>query len=163
MRARWPVAVFFATAFRPEWRLLFAGLLAGCLAGCSADWVPFSGGALEGPVASPPEDWRTVVVDEVIRLESQPSDPYSVNLWVVPREGWLYVFAGANRANWIEHIEQDPRVRIRAGGRIYELRADRVNDAEEFAAFAQSWQDKYGSRPRTESVTETWLMRLSPR
>lgn len=163
MNTLWP-----ATGGTPVWaasslRLVLASLLAACAGGCSADWVPFSGGALEGPVAAPPEDWRAVVVDEVIRLESQPADPYSVNLWVIPRERWLYVFAGANRANWIEHIEQDPRVRLQAGGMIYELRADRVSDAEEFEAFAQSWQDKYGRRPRNESVTETWLMRLSPR
>ncbi|MEM1232161.1 MAG: hypothetical protein AAGI15_16605, partial [Pseudomonadota bacterium] len=141
----------------------FVALLCLGLTACTGDWVPFSGGALEGPVTPAPADWRTVMTDEVIQLETQPGDPYSVNLWVVAGEDRLYIFAGANRATWIEHIEVDPRVRLRADGRIYELRADRVRSADEFEQFAQQWEAKYGDRPRNESVDETWLMRLTPR
>jgi hypothetical protein len=75
----------------------------------------------------------------------------------------LYVHAGANRATWVEHIEQDPNVRVLIGASLYELRAVRVESAEEFAAFAEVYEVKYGNRPRNENVDEAYLFRLMPR
>ncbi len=158
-----PLAVPAHSGHARRCSLTFAALLCASLAGCTGDWVPFSGGALEGPVTAAPQDWRGVITDEVIQLETQPGDPYSVNLWVVARQEGLYVFGGANRATWVEHIDLDPRVRLRADGKIYELRADRVRSADEFEQFAQRWEKKYGHRPRNENVEETWLLRLTPR
>ena len=77
--------------------------------------------------------------------------------------GFLHVFAGDNRANWVEDIEQNANVRLRAGNEIYELEAQRVSDADVFERFAQAWEAKYGSRPRNENVTETYLYRLQAR
>lgn len=143
---------------KPLLALQFVLLL---LVGC-ADYIPISSGALEGTQAPAPQSWTAVAQQKIIQLESQPSDPYSVNLWVIGEGERLYVFAGDNYATWIEHIDADPAVRLKMGGSIYRLHATRVTDAQEFEWFAQAWESKYGNRPRNESVAETYLMRLTP-
>lgn len=146
------------------WARLWTGLwLALMLLGGCADYLPTASGELSGTVAAPPPSWTEVAKQEIIQLETQPTDPYSVNLWVIGDDDRLYVFAGDNYTTWIEHIDADPNVRLKTGGSIYLLRATRVTDAEEFEWFAQAWDAKYGHRPRNENVAETYLMRLSPR
>ena len=130
--------------------------------GC-ADYLPTSSGQLTGTVTAAPPDWTPIAQQEIVQLESQPSAPYSVNLWVIGEGQRLYVFAGDNYTTWVEHIDADPRVRLKMGGAIYLLNATRVTDAAEFEWFAQAWDKKYGHRPRNENVAETYLMRLQPR
>jgi hypothetical protein len=125
--------------------------------------LPISSGALKGVVASIPQQWEGVADDKIVQFETQAGEAYSVNLWVVEVSGFLHVFAGDNRANWVEDIEQNANVRLRAGNEIYELEAQRVSDADVFEQFAQAWEAKYGSRPRNENVTETYLYRLQAR
>lgn len=132
------------------------------LAGC-ADYLPFSGGGLQGEVAPLPSSFTQAASQEIVQLETNPADPYSVNLWVIGEEDRLYVFAGDNETKWVKHITENPNVRLKLGGLIYELRAQRVTDADEFEWFAKAWDQKYGHRPRNEKVSETWLMRLLPR
>jgi len=128
----------------------------------ACNYIPFSGGTLTGKITAPPNDWTQVAQVEIVQLETQPADPYSVNLWVIGAGPKLYVFAGDNRSAWIEHIEVDPSVRLQIGEAIYLLTAQRVSDATEFEAFAQAWDIKYGNRPGNENVAETYLMRLTP-
>ena len=135
-----------------------AFLVMGC-----AEYLPMSGGALEGRVVPLPQSLDQIVQDNIIQLETRAGDAYSVNLWVVEVANHLYVFAGDNKANWVEDIEQNSNVRLRSGDEIYELAAVRVNDPEMFAAFSNAWEAKYGNRPQNESVEETYLYRLSPR
>ena len=144
---------------------VFAGLLgvAATFAGCSSDNIPFAGGALEGPVAVLPASWEAVAAEEVIELETQPSEPYSVKLWVVVLDEVPYVHAGANRAAWVGHIENDPRVRLGSDTAVYELQAERVPDQAEFDRFSDLYEQKYGRRPRNENVDEAYLFRLVPR
>ncbi len=140
------------------------GLLASLLAfaGC-ADYLPTASGELEGTVAPAPASWTKIAQQEIIQLETQPAEPYSVNLWVIGEDERLYVFAGDNYTTWVEHIDADPKVRLKMGGAIYLLRATRVSDPQEFEWFAQAWDKKYGHRPVNEEVGETYLMRLQPR
>ena len=130
--------------------------------GC-AEYLPISGGQIEGVVTPAPQQWGAVAEDKIIQLETNAGKAYSVNLWVVEVSGSLHVFAGDKRANWVEDIEQNPNVRLRAETSIFELEAVRVNDAQEFELFAQAWEAKYGNRPRTDNVDETYLYRLRPR
>ncbi|MGR8919535.1 MAG: nitroreductase/quinone reductase family protein, partial [Gammaproteobacteria bacterium] len=90
-------------------------------------------------------------------------DPYSVNIWVVGIGPSLFVHAGANRAEWVVHIEANPDVRLRVDETIYELTAARVTDAGEFARFSDAYERKYDRRPRNENVDEAYLFRLGPR
>jgi hypothetical protein len=130
--------------------------------GCGP-FLSLPGGELSGGVSDVPNDWSFTKEISTIQLESRPSDPYSVNIWVTSVGKDLYLHAGANRASWVEHIEEDPPVRIRIEDKIYELRATRVGDPAEFRRFADAYDEKYGLRPRNENVREVYLMRLEPR
>jgi hypothetical protein len=118
---------------------------------------------LDGITTSTPTQWAQVATTEIIQLETTVDEPYSVNLWTVEINGDLHIFAGDNRTNWVENIEQNADVRLRAEGHIYELRATRITDAATFELFAQAWETKYGNRPRNENVDETYLFKLRPR
>ena len=121
------------------------------------------GGELEGTPAPPPSDWNGLSEVSTIQLESRPNDPYSVNIWAVGIDDKLYVHAGANRAAWVEHMDEDPAVRVRVGETMYDLTAVRVEAQDEFDAFANAYEVKYGSRPRNESVGEAYLFYLVAR
>ncbi len=138
-----------------------ASLLLISLSACG--YVPFSGGELNGQPTPPPADWTQVASADIIELETNPTEPYSVKLWIVGYGPNLYVHAGANRATWIEHMEVDANVRLLIGQSLYELRGERVTSAEEFKSFADVYEQKYGNRPRNENVQEAYLYRLVPR
>lgn len=137
-------------------------LVALALPGCG-DFSPISGGELTGTVKPVPVDWTLVAGDDVVQLETRAPEPYSVNLWIIGAGPDLYVFAGDNRAAWIEHMALNPEVRVQIGDGIYELTADQVTDAGEFERFADAWESKYGRRPQNENVGETYLMKLAAR
>ena len=142
-------------------RWLVVLLLSLGLGACG--YIPFSGGKLEGTVTEAPTDWSGLADADIIQLETNPAEPYSVKLWVIGMEGALYVHAGANRATWVEHIEDDSRVRMKIGDAIFELEAAQVSDADEFRRFSDIYEKKYGNRPRNENIAEVYLYRLTPR
>lgn len=142
-------------------RSLMLGV-AWILAGCG-DFSPLSSGELTGSVMPAPADWGIVASDDIVQLETRAPEPYTVNLWVIGQGSELYVFAGDNKAAWIEHMTANPDVRLKMSDVIYELTSERVTDAAEFETFAQAWAAKYGNRPQNENVDETYLMRLVAR
>ncbi len=96
------------------------------------------GGRLNGDVATEvPEDWSFVNELGTCALETRPADPHSVTVICFSNAGTLYVGSmGAPAKRWPEYVLEDPRVRYRAGERIYELRATLVeNEDERRAAF----------------------------
>ena len=138
--------------------ILLSLLVTGC-----AEYLPISSGALEGRVLPLPPSLDRITQDKIIQLETGTIEAYSVNLWVVEVLGYLHVFAGDNKAKWVENMEQNSHVRLRSGDEIFELEAIRVNDPETFELFAEAWAAKYGNRPQNESVEQTYLYRLRPR
>jgi len=138
-------------------------LLAAPIAGCERPFLLLPGGALEGPTAPAPASWSFTDDVKTIQLETRPAEPYSVNIWVIALGEHLYVHAGASRNAWVEHIEGDPRVRVRVGDSIYELAAARVEEQAEFDRFSDAYEKKYGRRPRNENVAEAYLFRLGAR
>ncbi len=138
-------------------------ILAVAGVGCRDPFVVLPGGALEGTTAPHPESWAFSDEIDTVQLETQPTDPYSVNIWATAAGDGLYIHAGANRATWVEHIDADPSVRLRIGERIYELAAERVETQVEFDRFSDAYEAKYGRRPRNENVSEAYLFRLEPR
>lgn len=121
------------------------------------------GGRLDGVPAPAPNDWSFIDEVDTVQLETRPEDPYSVNIWAVGMGPIAYVHAGANRSSWVEHMEANSEVRIRVEGNLYEVRASRVEDQDEFERFSDAYEQKYGSRPRNENVTEAYLFRLEAR
>lgn len=149
---------------RQSLRLLLVGtVLAQALTLGCGPIVLFPGGQLAGQVHPTPDDWGFLAEISTIQLESRPSDPYSVNIWITEIGSSLYLHAGAKRANWVEHIEADPRVRVRVEDKIFELRGTRVEDEAEFALFANAYEEKFSIRPRNENVDEVYLIRLEAR
>lgn len=133
-----------------------------CLLGCGPVLL-LPGGELSGPVEAAPSDWSFSDEISTIQLETRPADPYSINIWAVGLGDRLYVHAGANRSRWVENLSADPRARVRVAGKLHPMTAVRVEDATEFATFADAYKKKYGVRPRNENVAEVYLYRLEPR
>lgn len=129
----------------------------------ACEYLPFSAGPLEGQVVPMPEDWSELSAVEIIQLETNPAEPYSVNLWVAEVNEELYVYAGDSLATWVEHMQQNPEVRLGHDGEIYLLKGRRVIDQALFDQFAEVWKAKYGNHPRNMSAEETYLMLLEPR
>lgn len=138
-------------------------MLALAAVACSRPFLLLPGGALEGPTTATPDSWAFTDQVSTVQLETNPADPYSVNIWVTALDDHLYVHAGANRSTWVENLESDPNARMRIEGSIYELVAERVETQNEFARFADAYDRKYGRRPRNENVDEAYLFRLAAR
>ncbi|MBM4202965.1 MAG: hypothetical protein FJ194_02285 [Gammaproteobacteria bacterium] len=121
------------------------------------------GGALAGTVTPVPDDWSRVTVPDIVQLETNPAEPYSVKIWSIPVGDRVYIHAGANYARWVQHIETDPSVRLLVEDRLYELQAERVTSADEFAAFMVAYKERYDTEPRNKNISEAYLFRLSAR
>jgi hypothetical protein len=80
---------------------------------------------------------------ETIQLETNPADPYSINVWAVDIGDKLYVATGEDGTTWSEYVERDPNVRARVDGIVYELVAARVTDPVEHADVLDMYIQKY--------------------
>jgi hypothetical protein len=142
-------------------RILVA-LFAFALAACGGPLGTFPGGALDGPVKSPPKSWEFARDAGTVQLETRPEDPYSVNIACAVVDDRLYVSAGDNKTRWVENMEADPRVRMRIQGDVYELAAQRVTEKAEMDSFADEWiKNSWARDPR--DFDEVWIYRLGPR
>ncbi len=125
---------------------LLSSLLGTCtlLAGCGEDpFIVLPGGALAGEVADPPADWSEHKDVDEVQLETQPEDPYSVNLWVAAIGPDIYVATGEDGTNWTENIDRQRDVRLRIGTTVFELEARAVTDQAERASVAAEYVRKY--------------------
>lgn len=132
-------------------------------AGCNGPFLLLPGGKLEGESAPVPTDWAFAGDAGTVQIETRPEDPYSVNVAYTVLEGRLYVNAGDSETRWARNIAADPRVRLRMGGMLYELRAERVQDADEIAAFGRAWTGQSIFRRDPTRLDEVWLYRLASR
>ncbi len=112
------------------------GVLVLLATGCGGPFLVFPGGELRGEtVAEPVDDW-SFVDSWFVDLETRPGDPYSVELNYIVKNGQLYIDPAEGRA-WLEHIREDPRVRVRFGGKIYPLKAVLVGKPGELDGFPE--------------------------
>ncbi|MCG8590872.1 MAG: hypothetical protein MJE66_16390 [Proteobacteria bacterium] len=132
------------------------------LIGCGP-LVMIPGGALSGDVQPPPADWTFSDATETVQLETRPEDPYSVNIWGAAVGPRFYVAAGDPTSRWVDHIEADPRVRLRIENAVYELVATRTEDPGERNAFLAAVKRKYDFEPDAEQRGQAALFRLEPR
>ena len=109
------------------------------LVACNGPFAVLPGGVLDGPVKPTPPNFDFARDAGTVQLESRPDDPYSVNINCAVVGDALYVSAGDNRAQWVKNMDEDPLVRLRIDGDIYELRAQRVTDTGEMDRFAREW------------------------
>lgn len=80
-------------------------------------------------------------------------------------DGRLYVGArNPQGKRWVENVARDPEVRLEIGGRIYERRLERLEDADEREAVYRAFAAKYGQEPAPpEERPEIWYWRVVPR
>jgi hypothetical protein len=112
-------------------RLALVSLLAALACG------PVPGGRLRGETAPPPQDWTAALDGDrrMCEVESRPGDPHSIQLECFLVDGALHAqshrFALADWwpvESWAAIWIREPDVRVRVGGRIYDLRAVQVTD-----------------------------------
>lgn len=113
------------------------------LTGCAEPMIVLPGDALTGEVADAPLDWTDLNAIQVAQLETNPDDPYSVNIWAAGIAGDLYVATGDDGTNWTEYIEQNRDVRIRLADKVFELQAMKVTDGAEKRKVAAEYVRKY--------------------
>ena len=144
--------------------LRFLSLLLGLAAsGCNGPWLLLPGGKLAGEPRPAPSDWAFAGTHGTVQLETRPEDPYSVNVAFTVVDGRLYVNAGDTETQWVKNIVANPLVRLRMDGGLYDLRAERVTDAEEIAAFGENWTGQSMFRRDPTGLDEVWLYRFAPR
>ena len=155
---------------------MFRGSIAACLvslsitsAGCGGPLGPFSGGALSGDEAPLPSDWTYVSDIEQVQLETDPDNPYSVNTWIGVVDGDLYIPTSLimgdedpEQRTWVQHVQDNPLVRVRVEDKIYLLRATRIVDEETINRVKPALLAKYGEAP-TEHSDRAWIFGLTAR
>lgn len=144
-------------------RLMLACSAALLLGACAEPFIVFAGGKLEGPETDPPADWSELTRVDTVQLETQPSDPYSVNIWSVGIGPDAYIATGEDGTNWTEHIADNADVRLRIEGKVYALHAVGVTDPQERHRVSQAYLDKYGTDPDDSWVTRGQIFRLDRR
>ena len=100
---------------------------------------------------------------ETVQLETNPDDPYSVNLWVVNLDSGLYIAAGGGETRWSKQISIDPKVRLRINHKIYELRASSVDNNEELEEVRRAYLDKYAMESDSAQFNDSRVFRLDQR
>lgn len=131
--------------------------------GCQGPTGLLPGGALAGEPAPNPTDWLFAGDSGTIQLETDPDDPYSVNLAYTVMAGRLYLNAGGTETRWARNIARNPDVRLRMDGRLYDLRAERVVAPEAIARFAQAWTSQSFFRRNPGAYDEVWIFELVER
>jgi hypothetical protein len=126
---------------------------------------PIPGGALvEGTVDPDPHpEWSNL--EEVIELEIRPEQPWSLSVWNVVIDGELYVpSALAARRRWPAVALENPLVRLRTRGRIFERRIVKVEDAELCRRIGAAVAKRYGFDPPANPEEDTtWYFHLAAR
>jgi hypothetical protein len=95
----------------------------------------FPGGQLSGPESA--FDPKTVPAEaELLQLETNASEPYSVNVGFRRIEGDIYIDPAAER-QWYKHIVVNPLVRIRFDGSqyVHPAQAETVTEPDVLAQF----------------------------
>jgi len=133
---------------------------------------PLPGGPLTGKVhEGTVTDWTFTDSVKDAQLETNPADPYSVNVWCAQQGGKLYVPTSMLRGDehpgerqWVRNVTLDANVRVKLGDEIYLARADRVTDPAEFEAAKAAILKKYEmDASDLDPGRDVWIFRLDPR
>jgi hypothetical protein len=118
------------------------------------------GGSLGGDAKSAPSDWAFAGEWGTAQLETNPEDPYSINLVFTILNESLYINAGDTETQWVKNMAADPMVRLRIDGTVYALRAERVTDKSEIAAFGKAWTGRSMFSRDPAELDPVWVYRL---
>ncbi|MDJ0788561.1 MAG: hypothetical protein QNK05_17275 [Myxococcota bacterium] len=131
MSARWPT-------------LLLALLLTGCITDGPAGPIP--GGTFSGELETGPEpDWSFATDLDSVDIQIFSSRPRTVRTGIVVHEGVPYLpvtWSPLKRWQWV--VREEPRILLRADGRLFERRAVPIDDEAERLELVAKGQAKYG-------------------
>ena len=144
-------------------RVMLAAAAAILLGACSEPFIVFSGGELKGEATDPPGDWTILDNIDTVQLETQPDDPYSVNIWAAGIGADAYVATGDDGTTWTVHIEKNRDVRLRINDQIYPLEAVRVVDPTELRRVSMAYVTKYDLDSDGNWVMDGQVFRLDRR
>ena len=83
---------------------------------------------------------------------------------MVVYDGSPYVVAGEGlETTWARYLVEDPRLRLRVGEALYELRAVAANDEATRNGFLEAARVKYDYDPADRPVDQAIVFRLEPR
>jgi hypothetical protein len=118
-------------------------------------------------VTDPVEDWSFTDAHREIFVETRPPwlVPHSVTIVCAAIDSHLYVGAlSPTEKRWVANVARDPNVRLAIGGKVYEERLERVEDAAEQETVYRGFASKYGREiePPAERPVR-WYWRVLPR
>jgi hypothetical protein len=102
-------------------------------------------------VAEPVPDWSfSDAVGEVAFETQAPWGRHSVTIWCATLNGRLFIATDSRKEKrWVKGLESNPDARIAIDGRVYPVRAERVEDPEVWAsvvdAYARKYRDQLGN------------------
>ena len=127
------------------------------------------GGVLWGEVREPPADWSFTDAIGEIQVQTHVGPlPWSVTTWVLSEGGELFIAASECDRVWTHRVMEDPEIRLRIGGVVYEMRAHRETDRAVGARLAPVVLHKYlgiaaDSARFIEGETKGCVFRVEPR
>ena len=133
---------------------MFAGTTSG---------IPVTGIGNLADAFTPSTSWASLDESGQRQLETEPAQPYSVNVNYTIVDGNLYVNAGNTETKWAENITANPLIRLRIDGTLYDLRAERVTNAVEIVSFGKVWARQSMFLRDPAHFEEVWLYRMAPR
>jgi hypothetical protein len=119
---------------------------------------------IAAPCAGADVDWAKLAEPGVVELITvdPDGDLRETKVWIVAHEGsgWLRT----SNSRWLANLRRDPRLKLRSGGKLFELRAEEVDDAQLRERVDAAMRAKYGWSDRLISAFR-WrtpqLLRLS--
>ena len=149
--------------------LLAALVVLGALFGGVGPIEYLPGGILWGPVQEPPDDWS--FTDSVAQVELQTHVgplPWSVTTWLMADGADLFIGASECDRIWTDRVKEDPEIKVRIDGTVYELRARLVEDRAVTARVAPIVLHKYfgievDSANWIEGETSGCMFQVEPR
>ena len=132
-----------------------------CMLACGPI-VMIPGGKLSGSPQNVPSNWEFTESTEIFQLETNPDDPYSVNIWGIWSGDQFYV-AGSKESQWTKNAAADSRVRLRVEDNLYELNAVTVTGDAEIETFSAGLAAKYDWEPEPDQRATSIVFRLDPR
>ncbi len=102
------------------------------------------GGALWGETREPVADWSFTDAIKEIQVQTHVGPlPWTVTTWVLSHDGELFLAAGNCDRIWTHRVMDDPEIRVRIDGVVYELRAAQETGRAAGAALAPVVLAKY--------------------
>lgn len=131
-----------------------------------------SGGPFKtGDLVQNVDDWSFIGDLATIELQTM-LPPRSRTMWLVVHDNHMFVLSnymntpvGRAWKQWPKKIAEDNRAIVRAHGKLYELRLNRILDLEKVSPVLDKFNEKYRTNYTEDIVTSeaTWVFELTQR